>query len=571
MKYWTVPPKKILITAAGTVVSTLPGASEVQYEVSNGVYEQNGTPIFYVVDLTIYNSTGTSIGALNCLSSGINTYCTEGEEISIVPVPNTCRQYYVIYEMGGGISGSAVGYAKLDCSSGVTIVQNGILIDTWGGNASSIAVSKTTNSTGNRYLFAMGYSSLKRYSITNTGFSSGLTIVDITNFAGNFDWQSSQLVLSPDQNKLCWAAGGGFTNKIFEISLNAYAFSAATSFTLTGDTYLHGVEFNSTSTRIFVSTNSGLKWASWLSSTFTLISSSSTYNNTQFGLGLNNYIYCLNNIGKYGRIDANITVPTVNSTFPTIINYGNASYPNLGSSCYRLPDQVDGDDYTYFFGIPISGSWLQTTCTFPAGVQPSNSCTSPTIVSANIGGILASGIGSSITSWTVGIQEYSSYCAIPLNGLNVSYTYSASGSFSSVFKSYNDIIFAATGMSNWWTNNPNKKFHISYYVTNSCGNTATTSGWVINSDFSCKGSLDMYQQKSLTIFPNPASRELTVADIPQGVTQIYITDVEGKIIKAVKIFDAAEIILPVSELSDGIYLLRTEGQQSVVNKFIVKN
>lgn len=361
LKIWTLPPKQILIPAVGVAtVTSLPGGF-TPYEVANGAYEENGNLIFYAEAdnniISIYNSLGTSIGSLNTLYSSVTGYYYTqiGEELSIVPVPGSCRQFYVIFSAGAGaLTGSAVGYAKIDCNSGVTISTQTTLVDYWGGNSSAIAVSKVTDvQAGSRYLFAMGYSSINRYTITSTGIASKTLIANDATIGSNSNyWITSQLVLSPDQTQLAWGStNGGINNKVFQITLSGYSYFSSTSYPFAGDTYLHCVEFNSNSDRIFVSTNNGLKYI-YGGAVYT-IPSSSTYNNCQLGLALSNYIYCTDNTGKFGRINANAVTPTVAlaSGLSGDLNYGNDTYAPISSSCYRLPDQIEGEDYSYFFSI----------------------------------------------------------------------------------------------------------------------------------------------------------------------------------------------------------------------------
>jgi hypothetical protein len=75
-------------------------------------------------------------------------------------------------------------------------------------------------------------------------------------------------------------------------------------------------------------------------------------------------------------------------------------------------------------------------------------------------------------------------------------------------------------------------------------------------------------ERTLNIFPNPASSELTTRNV-QNVRSIEILDATGKVVMTVDVNDRNEIRIPISNLTRGLYFIKfTTDKGKVVKRFI---
>lgn len=72
------------------------------------------------------------------------------------------------------------------------------------------------------------------------------------------------------------------------------------------------------------------------------------------------------------------------------------------------------------------------------------------------------------------------------------------------------------------------------------------------------------QSTQLAVFPNPVNSELTVHNIPEGTSLVYIYRIDGELMFCVQVSSEKEII-NVSNLQSGLYLLIAKGRNA---KFI---
>ncbi|MBK8473930.1 MAG: hypothetical protein IPL33_18150 [Sphingobacteriales bacterium] len=349
MNYWTVTPKKINVQTTSTSTSNLPGAPS-SYAVSNGTYDQNGNLLFYIVDGTIFSAAGTIVGNLFMTA-------TMGNEIVIVSKPNSCRNFYAIYLNSHVFVGQDLLFTEIDCSgTNPGVVANGIL-DRFSGNIGGLAASKPL-ANGSRWLFVVAYPGVKKYKIASSGITIPIDAV-ILDFAfsaaNNVKTEAPELELLEGQTwKLAW--GDVFNNppQIFKIDLTAntatYIANSFLAKTVTGATGMAGLEFKTPSTALYVSGGNGV-YDVPLNTTnaVTLLNSSSDYGNSQIERAKNSKFYLVSNSGKFGQVDGNqiIASPAPLSAF-TVQSQGFF----VGAT---LNDQVDADNYNYFFGIPQVG------------------------------------------------------------------------------------------------------------------------------------------------------------------------------------------------------------------------
>ncbi len=403
MNYWAFPPSKVTVNVASPTVSNLtnPVGSVATYVAANGAYDENGNLLFYVKGQVIYNASNTQVGILNFYEdsypcTGLSSCTNElsSKEIAIVPIPGTCEQFYVIYHLGGLYTTNVIA-TKVNCDSGSPVVDNGTPVYPWiqggncyagttcplneqsgiGGANDGLAVSKL-QSNNTRYLFVVNGYQLKRHTISASGIGVGVVLANSATHPAIFSGTSAigEVELSENVSGspvLVWGetASTNSTKRVFKTVLNSsYNLTTITSYNSpVAVTKITGVEFypNSNS-RVLTATNNGLYDTDIASGLFTLIASSAAYNNTHVELAKNGKMYFVNNnTGKLAVLN-----PANNAISATSINtYGNGipSYYPLANT-YALPDQIDGENYDFFFGtanaganFKINGSPVSTT------------------------------------------------------------------------------------------------------------------------------------------------------------------------------------------------------------------
>ncbi len=370
MNYFTLPPRKWNVsnfTATNTLIPNAPNSSHI---VSNGAYDESGNLLFYIVDKGVYNSSSTQIGTLlEYYATGDPTnndcgykYSGIGTEISIVPIPNTCKQYYVIFSMSTCYTSIAqLLYMKVDCSSGSPVLSSPTesfgfpkhYINSFGLSFGGIAVSKLLPGNTSRYLFAVGAngSSMQRYVINANGIGafSGVAPVTVANYQTHPSLFSSggpvnELDLSPNGQYIAWG-GINYNDKVNILTLNS-------SFNVTaGVRYnfmkVKGVEFDAANARLFVSSDPGISYINLSTGVVSYIAGSSAYNNTAIELSSYRKLYFVSNSGTIGQINAfGSSVAITAGPAGAVLSNKNCLLSN--DNAFRLNDQVDGENYNYY-------------------------------------------------------------------------------------------------------------------------------------------------------------------------------------------------------------------------------
>jgi hypothetical protein len=370
MNYFTLPPRKWDVSTYSASNSAIPSAPNYQHMVTNGAYDETGNLLFYIVNTTVYNSSSSSVGNLlsyyvdGTLLPCSNIYSDLGPEISIVPIPNTCKQYFVIYSMGTcntAASNAKLLYMKVDCSSGSPVLSSPTedpvgtwpyrhLIKPFGVTAGGLAVSKLLPGNASRYLFSLGNSgqSLFRYTITASGLSAASTVTDNTTYPNLFSTSNTyvnEMDLSPNGQYIAWG-GIRYGDKVRVVTLNSsYNATAGTYYNFS---YIKGVEFEGSNSRLFVSSDVGISRIQLSTGVVTTIASSTAYNNTAIELAYNGRLYFVNNSGALGQIVSPNGAATITAAPSGAILSNGACGLNANDNAYRLNDQVDGENYNYY-------------------------------------------------------------------------------------------------------------------------------------------------------------------------------------------------------------------------------
>ncbi|MGV3612465.1 MAG: T9SS type A sorting domain-containing protein [Fluviicola sp.] len=398
---WVLPDYLWNMQSTTLSSTTLPTTYGLPYRLSNGAYNKSGSLLFYIYNDEIKNLSGTTVGTLlpyymdlvrynpdvNPVAHDSKDFEATGEEVAIVPVPGSCKKFYVIYTKGNHSSPSSfVCYAVVDCSGASVTVSYPLANNPGVSNAPisldagiGLAVSKTFNGS-DRYLFTESHSKLLRYTITSSGISSQTTICDGTSdpslfpVSGSGYYKGPELELSPDQQYLAW--GNTRSGKMNMIKLNASytkVSGSAVTYTLAD---IRGLEFNSASTKIYLSHAAGLSCYTISSGTATSVTGGSALNNTFLELSKNGRIYGINSSNKLVGINEGSNTLYTAETGPNVVSNDfdwNSAFYITGR--YRLPDQIDGENYA-----TITGDVTPSPYFIINAEVPSNDCANPTQV-----------------------------------------------------------------------------------------------------------------------------------------------------------------------------------------------
>lgn len=490
------------VTTSAVVTKFL--INETPYVVSNAAYDEAGNILFYVKNDVVYSATGMPSGKLEDRSSGSYTYSYIMGEIAIVPVPGSCRDFYVFYIKGAGPYSVGLCCAQITVSSTgniISIVSS--LIQTDGDNFMDIAASKLDPVTNTRSLYCLATFSVKKYTISASGLSSATTVASTGGPA-------FELELSHDGSTLAWAKWGNSSATITTIPtggglLSTYSLSSTSH---TG----YGIEFAPDNNYIYVSAYFGSGLASngvyklqRNTSTFTQVTSNK-YSRTQLELARDGYIYAVDgdgfSAGTLGRIDP-VTGNVTDNILAIPIRSTQSSL--LSSGFYRLPDQVDNENYSYFFGIPKLN----------AAFTINSSITSPT-VAINTYTCSAINLGNSASgasAYRIIINKTDATGNI-LTGASA-YAYNT-GLISTIPPSTIDI---KSLNSNYLASNTGF-YKIDFYVQNICG-SSTVSGLIQNSTLSAaSANFKLLDGLGNELSPNPV--------LPGDAVSAYGVALSGK-------------------------------------------
>jgi len=342
------------------VTNTINAPSLQQGNSFNGIYDYNGDLIFSVIDGVIIDKYGIQKGILNGFGKK-NSF-----EISIVPIPNSCNEYYVIgsssknrFSNESYVSFGVVNYNE---NTGNIAFTNSAYLAGQTIDPSithcGIAVSNTINSSGNRYLYIVqgnaqnsanpvGY--LSRYEINSSGISNPVIVFNVN----TAEYTPIEVDLSHDGSMISWG-GGASSDKIFIVKNLTSTPSLVTitpnpvNIYSTHSSY-HGVEFTKDGNYLYFSNhgNNAQKYDIQNNVVITISNSYSTPSGIipvcpQIELANDGLFYIPNGINKA------ISLNPINDVYgEKEINFNNNHNHIISLSCIpMLPDQIDGFEYT---------------------------------------------------------------------------------------------------------------------------------------------------------------------------------------------------------------------------------
>ena len=338
---WVIPPYVIDFSGANITTSNLTAAPPASYSGANGQFDENGNLLFYVIDDQILDPAGNVVTHISTVNSGPGS-----RNHIIVPVPEVCDEYFVIYHYpgAGGLS-SDLFFTKIEVSPGsVSVANNQVNIQFGTGSfeTNTYAVSPLRPDR-TRFLYNSSYNLTQKFVISQTGITFSSSTSNLAGFQAELD-------LSHDGTKL--ALVGPFDNQVRILELNA-----AGNFTSTLQTIsiplvedLSGVEFSADGLKVVVSgkgynsnSQSGI-YVIDLSGTqpvITYVSGSSAFDYSQVELAYDGKMYFANST-TLGSLD--LSGNTLNANVLSLSNIG------LSYGSYVLPHQADGEDYAYARG-----------------------------------------------------------------------------------------------------------------------------------------------------------------------------------------------------------------------------
>ncbi len=237
---WVIDDKKIDFTD-GPVVSTLSTGSSGLPEAQNSMHDSSGDLIFYNKTSGLYNGTGEYVGGL---------YNFEiVQELSIVKVPESCDDYYLIYaEIPSGLLGIKLYYLIYNVSD--ESLSDPVEIADFSSNYLGIAVSQPDDN-GNHQLYVSGgyeFFPSKEFSIT----ASGITLVQDLNIQADLV-SSVALELNHDGSTLAFATLSENEVYLYDLSTHTYE-----TINVPGANFVKGTEFSYNNDLLLISTNNGV-------------------------------------------------------------------------------------------------------------------------------------------------------------------------------------------------------------------------------------------------------------------------------------------------------------------------
>lgn len=381
MKYFTYPNKRIDFTGASPTVSTISSitasnASTTGTVLADAAYDENGNLLFYVEDFGVYNAVGTKIGTLpkyyNSNSSPSNPYGygpISNKQVIIIPEIGTCRKYIIYYSLSNfGLgqtpnSSNQLSSARVDCSAATPVFSydkipapngynpisgvydNPVLLDL-GGYLSGIVVSKL-RANNTRFLYNVSNGKIDQFTIS----SIGITLTQSYSLPGAHQMAELELYENGSTMFLAWVEDFTLYKVIINSTTgNVSGTNSPISLGYSGLTKVYGFEINPAApTYGYLCTNLGIYKQNITSAPdYLLVSSSSTYSQSNIEYAKDGFMYAVSNTGSFGKI--NTTTNTIATAGIAITPTQTPIVPNA-TLAYLLPNQIDGENYNYFFGV----------------------------------------------------------------------------------------------------------------------------------------------------------------------------------------------------------------------------
>ena len=344
-------------------------------KVGNSKYDSNNDLLFYVSDNKVYDKYSSQIG---------NSLAVSNAEISIVPFGDNgpCQKKFSIFTML--TIGNQLSILKYELDMLNYTLSTAMLIDQFTilNEFGAIAISKTFNTNGDRYIYAIcGTGTLnaqsgqiRRITIDNHGNTLSAMLLFTPPIQAAVRCMTAELDLSPDGNYLLWASylnsPGIQRYSLLDITNpNTPIYHPFDIPNIGGNNAngFRGVEFsqNLAGTKLFVGAGAdGVYETDLTQSYYNKVFQSNDYGFSQIEFAENGLMYVASNnsvnIGLVNAFDPFAFMPAMlggTKKFTLIKNLTPFACPNfttfLGNTPFRtLPDQIDGEDYSLNLSAP---------------------------------------------------------------------------------------------------------------------------------------------------------------------------------------------------------------------------
>lgn len=614
MKYWTTPPKKWNMTTSTPSSTSIPNSSS-PYSVANGAFDEAGNMLFYVKDDGVYEGTyGGYIGPLPDLYHPPYTNCNDafnvlGSQIAIVPVPGSCKKFYVIYAKDDQLDGwFQLFYIIVDCSgSSPSITYDGSVyactyyepqpfIISVTGN--TFAVSKIYTGTGasaKRFLYVLGDGNgIYKCEISSTGISTGSAVSG--SYASNLtnaDLHPIEVELSWGSNYLAWSSSNGTVHTVKLNPTNGTYDNDYQKYTISG---AKGIEFsNSTSNPyLYVAAASDIKRIYTYNQAITNISwGSNDLSNTFLEYGKNGRIYGVSPTYSGSTLTGSKLVGIVGTSIITGITADIDSRHNDGNpvidGIFTLPNQIDGEDYTYFNGLPkvnIANFTLNSNVVSDVCDNGTDNYCQNVPIQFN-----ASYSGGVPVQYKIMIQAYDANTCSPTQLTGSGYI-NYQGSWTSGTPTTNlDLRTLTDGNSLNLGNMNTGTVKITYSTKDECDYESTYIRYIeiityptspcysdMKTNPNSKDEKSVNISESIILYPNPINKLLTISfnNTSDDVYEISLTDLLGR--QTFILMPSTSIkkgtfkqTFNVSELPTGVYTYQIKSNNTIQTGKIVKN
>ena len=227
------------------------------------------------------------------------------------------------------------------------------LVDEAAGASSALAVTKADGS-GNRSLYWVGgLKGIVKYTISASGVSAGTTLVAYTGGIGAPGYEGAEAEVDQGEKNVLWVDRSG---EVFSADISVQG-GTVRKYIYPKRLGSWGVEFDDSEAGFYVSTTTSTGTVSGgihhfsdvaNTTTSTLVSSTANYQKTFIEKAKDGSFYAVNKDGILGKFTGN--GPATNA-FGSLQVFSSGNLFSGSGSHYKLPDQIDGDNYDYFFGV----------------------------------------------------------------------------------------------------------------------------------------------------------------------------------------------------------------------------
>lgn len=95
--------------------------------------------------------------------------------------------------------------------------------------------------------------------------------------------------------------------------------------------------------------------------------------------------------------------------------------------------------------------------------------------------------------------------------------------------------------------------------------------WTFTTELNPALATTTFNSEKFTISPNPANDFVTISSKDNAISNIEMTDLNGRIVKTIKVANVTETPINISDLASGVYMTKITSENGVAIKKIIKN